>query len=67
MNYAKQTEKKKRDRCEKEHEQDMRDKDDEMMGLRERLKRCETEAKVATDRYESLKNQDGRSRGYWSS
>jgi len=33
-----------------------------MMGLRERLKRCETEAKVATDRYESLKNQDGRSR-----
>ena len=41
----------------------MRDKDDEMMNLRERLKRAETESKAATERYELLKNQDGRSRG----
>ena len=41
----------------------MRDKDDEMMNLRERLKRAETESKAATERYELLKNQDGRARG----
>lgn len=58
-----QAERKKRDRLEKEHEQEMRDKDDEVILLRERVKRTEIELKAALDRFEDLKNQDTRSRG----
>lgn len=42
----------------------MREKDEEMIGLRERIKRTEIEMKAALERYEELKNQDTRSRGY---
>lgn len=59
-----QAEKKKKDRVEKEYEGEMRDKDDEVMGLKERIKRTEIELKAALERYEELKNQDTRSRGY---
>ncbi|XP_046633192.1 trichohyalin-like isoform X2 [Daphnia pulicaria] len=55
-------EKKKKDRVEKEYEGEMRDKDDEVMGLKERIKRTEIELKAALERYEELKNQDTRSR-----
>lgn len=41
----------------------MRDKDDEVILLREKLKRTEIELKGALDRYEEHKNQDTRSRG----
>lgn len=59
-----QSEKKKRDRIEKEREQEVRDKDEEIMNLKERMKRTEIELKVALERYEDLKNQDTRSRGF---
>lgn len=49
---------------EKEYEGEMREKDDEVMGLKERIKRTEIELKAALERYEELKNQDTRSRGY---
>lgn len=41
----------------------MRDKDDEVIGLKERIKRTDIELKSALERYEELKNQDTRSRG----
>lgn len=41
----------------------MRDKDDEVIGLKERIKRTEIDMKAALERYEELKNQDTRSRG----
>ena len=59
-----QSEKKKRDSIEKEREQEVRDKDEEIMNLKERMKRTEIELKVALERYEDLKNQDTRSRGF---
>ena len=43
----------------------MRDKDDEVIGLKERIKRTEIELKAALERYEELKNQDTRSRGLY--
>ncbi|XP_032785045.2 myosin-11 isoform X1 [Daphnia magna] len=55
-------ERKKKDRVEKEYEGEMREKDDEVMGLRERVKRTEIELKAALERFEELKNQDTRSR-----
>nr|CAH0112438.1 unnamed protein product [Daphnia galeata] len=55
-------ERKKKDRVEKEYEGEMREKDDEVMGLKERIKRTEIELKAALERYEELKNQDTRSR-----
>ena len=57
------SERKKKDRLEKEHEQEIREKDDEVMGLRERIKRVENEMKSSVERYEELKNQDTRARG----
>ena len=59
-----QSERKKKDRIEKEREQEMKDKDDEIMNLKERIKRTEIELKVAQERFEDLKNQDTRSRGF---
>lgn len=41
----------------------MRDKDDEVILLREKQKRTEIELKGALERYEEHKNQDTRSRG----
>lgn len=61
-----QAERKKKDRVEKEYEGEMREKDDEVMGLRERVKRTEIELKAALERFEELKNQDTRSRGFFS-
>lgn len=61
-----QAERKKKDRVEKEYEGEMREKDDEVMGLRERVKRTEIELKAALERFEELKNQDTRSRGFLS-
>jgi hypothetical protein len=58
-----QSERKKKDRVEKEREQEMKDKDDEIISLKERIKRNEIELKVIQERFEDLKNQDTRSRG----
>ena len=41
----------------------MKDKDDEIISLKERIKRNEIELKVAQERFEDLKSQDTRSRG----
>lgn len=41
----------------------MRDKDDEVMGLRERIKRIESELKMALERCDEIRNQDSRSKG----
>lgn len=60
-------ERRKRDRLEKDQEQVFKDKDDEVMNLRERLKRVENELKASVDRYEELKNQDSRARGFTES
>lgn len=59
----KKADRKKRDRAEKEYEQELRDKDEEIIGYKERIKRLDLELKAALERYEDLKNQDTRTRG----